>query len=80
MQSLLYVGGEDEEGRVWASVMVGEPGFIRSNGPKHLAVAGGAALPSGDLGRTALPRELPGLGADGGPSSPRTVLFKLQIP
>ena len=49
VQNLLYIGARDQQGRVWASVLAGAPGFITSDGPNHLAIAPGSQLPAGAL-------------------------------
>lgn len=46
MLNLLYIGARDQQGRVWASVLAGAPGFITSDGPNHLAIAPGSQLPA----------------------------------
>jgi predicted pyridoxine 5'-phosphate oxidase superfamily flavin-nucleotide-binding protein len=43
---LLVVGSMDEQGRLWASLLGGEPGFVRSPSPNLLSV--GAEPPLGD--------------------------------
>ena len=35
---LLVIGSQDEQGRLWASLLAGEPGFIRSPTPQLLSV------------------------------------------
>ncbi|KAI3438091.1 hypothetical protein D9Q98_000533 [Chlorella vulgaris] len=47
--NLLYIGGVDDQDRVWASVAVGQPGFITSKNVSHLAIAPHARLPSDPL-------------------------------
>ncbi len=51
---VLFVGSVDEEGRPWASVMVGEPGFARSPDPRRLVVSA-KALPHDPLGANLKP-------------------------
>ncbi|MEW2140995.1 pyridoxamine 5'-phosphate oxidase family protein [Streptomyces sp. NPDC005409] len=46
LQPHLVVGAADGAGRVWASLLTGEPGFVRATGPDRITVAGG--LPAGD--------------------------------
>ncbi|MFE5541521.1 pyridoxamine 5'-phosphate oxidase family protein [Streptomyces sp. NPDC056492] len=46
LQPHLVVGAADGEGRVWASLLTGPPGFVRATGPHRMAVAGG--VPAGD--------------------------------
>ena len=46
---LLFVGSLDEQGRPWASVMVGEPGFAHSPNPRRLVVSA-TPLPHDPLG------------------------------
>ncbi|WP_432027026.1 pyridoxamine 5'-phosphate oxidase family protein [Streptomyces sp. 1222.5] len=42
LQPLLVVGAADPAtGRVWASPVVGTPGFVRATGPRQMSVAGG---------------------------------------
>jgi predicted pyridoxine 5'-phosphate oxidase superfamily flavin-nucleotide-binding protein len=42
LQPLLVVGAADPRtGRVWASPIVGTPGFVRATGPRQVSVAGG---------------------------------------
>jgi predicted pyridoxine 5'-phosphate oxidase superfamily flavin-nucleotide-binding protein len=49
-QRIAVLAGLDEAGRVWASLVTGNPGFITSPDPRTLHLAGG--LPAGDpLGR-----------------------------
>ncbi|MGQ4380554.1 pyridoxamine 5'-phosphate oxidase family protein [Streptomyces sp. SAS_267] len=51
LQPMLVVGAAAPEGRterdrgagVWASLLTGEPGFVRATGPHRIAVAGGLA-------------------------------------
>ncbi|MFF7436928.1 pyridoxamine 5'-phosphate oxidase family protein [Streptomyces sp. NPDC008122] len=44
-QPMLVIGAVDHEGRVWSSLLTGEPGFVRATGPHTVSVA--AALPEG---------------------------------
>ncbi|HIB63661.1 MAG TPA: flavin-nucleotide-binding protein [Phycisphaerales bacterium] len=46
---LLFVGSLDDQGRPWASVMVGEPGFAHSPNPRRLVVSA-TPLPYDPLG------------------------------
>lgn len=47
LQPMLIVGAADpESGAVWASLLTGEPGFVRATGPRQISVAGG--LGAGD--------------------------------
>lgn len=47
LQPMLVIGAADPaDGRVWASLLTGEPGFVRATGPRRISVAGG--LPEGD--------------------------------
>ncbi|MEV7522504.1 pyridoxamine 5'-phosphate oxidase family protein [Streptomyces sp. NPDC091371] len=46
LQPHLVVGAADGEGRLWASLLTGAPGFVRATGPDRITVAGG--LPPGD--------------------------------
>ncbi|CAM5442058.1 hypothetical protein SAVIM338S_02650 [Streptomyces avidinii] len=45
-QPHLVVGAADLDGRLWASLLTGVPGFVRATGPDRIAVRGG--LPEGD--------------------------------
>ncbi|MEV6953244.1 pyridoxamine 5'-phosphate oxidase family protein [Streptomyces sp. NPDC051183] len=45
-QPHLVVGAADADGRLWASLLTGAPGFVRATGPDRIAVAGG--VPDGD--------------------------------
>ncbi|MEV8536525.1 pyridoxamine 5'-phosphate oxidase family protein [Streptomyces sp. NPDC051211] len=56
-QPFLVIGAADREGRVWASVVDGEPGFVRAVGPRWMEVSG--SVPDGDPLAEAL--TLPGL-------------------
>ncbi|MDX2642222.1 pyridoxamine 5'-phosphate oxidase family protein [Streptomyces sp. PA03-1a] len=38
-QRMLIIGGSDQSGRVWASALYGEPGFIRVRDPNTLEIA-----------------------------------------
>ncbi|MGW7083751.1 pyridoxamine 5'-phosphate oxidase family protein [Streptomyces sp. NPDC054871] len=40
LQPMLVIGGADQEGAVWASLLTGEPGFVRATGPRQMSVAG----------------------------------------
>ncbi|MFI8822483.1 pyridoxamine 5'-phosphate oxidase family protein [Streptomyces sp. NPDC053431] len=40
-QPMLILGAADADGRVWASLLTGEPGFARATGPHGISVAGG---------------------------------------
>ncbi|WP_426363881.1 pyridoxamine 5'-phosphate oxidase family protein [Streptomyces sp. E-08] len=44
-QPMLMLGVADAEGRVWARLLTGAPGFVRATGPHTVSVA--AALPEG---------------------------------
>ncbi|MGW1508892.1 pyridoxamine 5'-phosphate oxidase family protein [Streptomyces sp. NPDC002394] len=44
-QPMLMIGAADAEGRVWSTLLTGEPGFVRATGPHTVSVA--AALPEG---------------------------------
>ncbi|MFF0554549.1 pyridoxamine 5'-phosphate oxidase family protein [Streptomyces sp. NPDC004266] len=44
-QPMLMLGAADAEGRVWARLLTGAPGFVRATGPHTVSVA--AALPEG---------------------------------
>ncbi len=49
VQPFLVVGAADAagpDGRLWASLLTGTPGFVRATGPHRMAVAGG--VPDGD--------------------------------
>ncbi|MGW0390831.1 pyridoxamine 5'-phosphate oxidase family protein [Streptomyces sp. NPDC003042] len=46
LQPHLVVGAADATGRLWASLLTGEPGFVRATGPDRITVTGG--LPAGD--------------------------------
>jgi predicted pyridoxine 5'-phosphate oxidase superfamily flavin-nucleotide-binding protein len=46
LQPHLVVGAADGDGRLWASLLTGPPGFVRATGPDRIAVRGG--LPEGD--------------------------------
>lgn len=41
LQPMLVIGGADPAGAVWASLLTGEPGFVRATGPRQISVAGG---------------------------------------
>ncbi|GAA1922816.1 pyridoxamine 5'-phosphate oxidase family protein [Streptomyces durmitorensis] len=41
IQPMLVIGGADPAGAVWASLLTGEPGFVRATGPHQISVAGG---------------------------------------
>ncbi|MWA11145.1 pyridoxamine 5'-phosphate oxidase family protein [Streptomyces sp. BA2] len=41
LQPMLVIGGADPEGSVWASLLTGEPGFVRATGPRQMSIAGG---------------------------------------
>ncbi|MER7344032.1 pyridoxamine 5'-phosphate oxidase family protein [Streptomyces aurantiacus] len=44
LQPMLVIGAADPVGgRVWASLLTGEPGFVRATGPSQMSVAGGPA-------------------------------------
>ncbi|MFH9294153.1 pyridoxamine 5'-phosphate oxidase family protein [Streptomyces sp. NPDC017520] len=58
-QSFLVVGGADERGRIWATQLTGEPGFLRVPAPDTLVI--GALPPPGDP----LAGLLSGAGTDG---------------
>ncbi|MFJ7126544.1 pyridoxamine 5'-phosphate oxidase family protein [Streptomyces sp. NPDC098101] len=38
---MLVIGAADADGRVWASLLTGAPGFVRATGPATVSVAGG---------------------------------------
>ncbi|MEV7530088.1 pyridoxamine 5'-phosphate oxidase family protein [Streptomyces hydrogenans] len=42
-QPMLVLGAAAPDGRVWASLLTGEPGFARATGPHTVSVAGGPA-------------------------------------
>ncbi|MFJ3614619.1 pyridoxamine 5'-phosphate oxidase family protein [Streptomyces hydrogenans] len=42
-QPMLVLGAAAPDGRVWASLLTGEPGFARATGPHTVSVAGGLA-------------------------------------
>ncbi|CAM5529853.1 pyridoxamine 5'-phosphate oxidase family protein [Streptomyces tanashiensis] len=44
-QPMLMLGAADAEGRVWATLLTGAPGFVRATGPRTVSVA--AVLPEG---------------------------------
>lgn len=46
LQPHLVVGAADGAGRMWASLLTGEPGFVRATGPDRITVTGG--VPAGD--------------------------------
>lgn len=41
LQPMLVIGGADQAGAVWASLLTGRPGFVRATGPRQMSVAGG---------------------------------------
>ncbi|MFE6164804.1 pyridoxamine 5'-phosphate oxidase family protein [Streptomyces sp. NPDC056486] len=41
LQPMLVIGGADPAGAVWASLLTGEPGFVRATGPNQISIAGG---------------------------------------
>ncbi|MFG3494149.1 pyridoxamine 5'-phosphate oxidase family protein [Streptomyces sp. NPDC047928] len=41
LQPMLVIGAADAEGRVWSSLLTGEPGFVRATGPASVSVAAG---------------------------------------
>ncbi|MPY30174.1 pyridoxamine 5'-phosphate oxidase family protein [Streptomyces adustus] len=44
LQPLLVIGAADPAtGRIWASPLSGEPGFVRATGPRQISVTGGPA-------------------------------------
>ncbi|MGW7066038.1 pyridoxamine 5'-phosphate oxidase family protein [Streptomyces sp. NPDC054855] len=57
LQPMLVIGGADPAGAVWASLLTGEPGFVRATGPRQISVAGG--LRRADPLARALAREAP---------------------
>ena len=59
---LIYVASLDGEGRPWASVLAGEPGFAHSPDPKHLTLA--IQPPAFDPGRFAVGAKLGILGLE----------------
>lgn len=48
-QPLLFVGGQDAAGRVWASAAAGPPGFVSSPDSGHLALVPRSLAPGGAL-------------------------------
>ncbi|TQK44621.1 hypothetical protein FBY35_6137 [Streptomyces sp. SLBN-118] len=40
LQPMLVLGAADGDGRMWASLLTGEPGFVRAAGPHSVSVAG----------------------------------------
>ncbi|NBM18031.1 pyridoxamine 5'-phosphate oxidase family protein [Streptomyces sp. GC420] len=46
LQPMLVVGAADRGGRLWASLLTGEPGFVRATGPRTVSV--GAVPVAGD--------------------------------
>ncbi|MCP3817745.1 pyridoxamine 5'-phosphate oxidase family protein [Streptomyces sp. A3M-1-3] len=46
LQPMLVIGAADEAGRMWSSLLTGEPGFVRATGPRRVSVTGGP--PEGD--------------------------------
>lgn len=55
LQPMLVIGGADRAGAVWASLLTGNPGFVRATGPRQVSVAGG--LGAADPLATALAQE-----------------------
>ncbi|MET7618943.1 pyridoxamine 5'-phosphate oxidase family protein [Streptomyces sp. NPDC005408] len=41
LQPMLVLAAADGDGRMWASLLTGEPGFVRATGPHSASVAGG---------------------------------------
>ncbi|MFD3575072.1 pyridoxamine 5'-phosphate oxidase family protein [Streptomyces sp. NPDC058644] len=41
LQPMLVIGAADQAGAVWASLLTGEPGFVRATGPRQASIAGG---------------------------------------
>lgn len=41
LQPMLVIGGADQAGAVWASLLTGAPGFVRATGPRQVSIAGG---------------------------------------
>ncbi|MFE0100352.1 pyridoxamine 5'-phosphate oxidase family protein [Streptomyces sp. NPDC059009] len=41
LQPQLVLGAASREGRVWASLLTGDPGFVRATGPHQVSVTGG---------------------------------------
>ncbi|GAA3094387.1 pyridoxamine 5'-phosphate oxidase family protein [Streptomyces rectiviolaceus] len=41
LQPMLVIGGADPAGALWASLLTGEPGFVRATGPHQISIAGG---------------------------------------
>lgn len=41
LQPMLVIGGADPAGAVRASLLTGEPGFVRATGPQQISIAGG---------------------------------------
>ncbi|MBH5334859.1 pyridoxamine 5'-phosphate oxidase family protein [Streptomyces pactum] len=46
LQPMLVAGAADPAGRLWCSLLTGEPGFVTATGPRSIAVAG--RLPGSD--------------------------------
>jgi predicted pyridoxine 5'-phosphate oxidase superfamily flavin-nucleotide-binding protein len=40
LQPMLVIGAADGEGRMWSSLLAGEPGFVRATGPHSVSIAG----------------------------------------
>ena len=40
LQPMLVLGAADGDGRMWASLLTGQPGFVRATGPHSVSVAG----------------------------------------
>lgn len=55
LQPMLVIGAADETGRMWSSLLTGEPGFVRATGRRRMSVAAG--LPDGDPLAAALAAE-----------------------
>ncbi|MFG2647021.1 pyridoxamine 5'-phosphate oxidase family protein [Streptomyces sp. NPDC048436] len=56
LQPMLVIGGADPAGTVWASLLTGDPGFVRATGPHQISIAG-RGLRRADPLATALARE-----------------------
>lgn len=41
LQPMLVVGAADQAGRIWSSLLTGEPGFVTATGPHSIGVTGG---------------------------------------
>ncbi|MGW7573088.1 pyridoxamine 5'-phosphate oxidase family protein [Streptomyces sp. NPDC054765] len=54
-QPMLVAGAADRAGRMWSSLLTGEPGLVRATGPRRITVTGG--LPESDPLAAALATE-----------------------